>query len=223
MADFNSGAAYGYNYSDEYTDSPRINGLEIIVVLIMIIAIIVSGFMGFFAGSKENQDSQKYHDISEIIKSLDYFYANNQAYPIRQCSEDLNPIDFEYTLRRNLTGQVAKVGTQNYIKSAFPQDIRGDYTSAYDKYIYNLPCPSLIQDSAAKNNQIYSDGSSACNYNRSALKTTKNPNGKVELRCYLYTSSVNGDKYSLGYYSEVEQKFVIVTKFRTDRSRVIYS
>jgi type II secretory pathway pseudopilin PulG len=223
MADFNSGAAYGYNYSDEYTDSPRINGLEVIVILLMVIAIIISGFMGYSAGSKEKQDEQKYHDISEIIKSLDFFYANNQAYPIRQCSEDLNPIDFEYTLRRNLTGQIAKIGTQSYIKDVFPQDLMGDYTASYDKYIYNLPCPSLIQDTVNKNNQIYSDGSSACNYNRSTVKTTKNPNGKVEFRCYLYTSSVNGDRYSLGYYSEVQQRFVIVTKFRTNKSSVSYS
>jgi type II secretory pathway pseudopilin PulG len=193
------------------------------VIAVMLIGIIVSGVLGYFAGKRENQDSQKSHDITEIIKALDYFYANNNAYPIRQCSEDLNPIDFELTLERNLTGKVAKIGTTNYLNQPLPKDITGEYTSKYSDYIYNLPCPSLIQDTVNKNGNIYADGSEACNYNRSTLKTKNNPNAKIAFRCYLYTSSVNGDKYSVGYYSETLNKFVIVTKFRLDKAVLSYS
>ena len=225
MSDYsnNSNPGYDYNYSGASGGMARINGLELIVVAIVMIGIIISGVFGYFAGKKENQDSQKSHDITEVIKALDYFYANNSAYPVRQCSEDLNPVDFELTLQRNLNGKVAKIGTDVYLNQLFPRDKTGDYTNTYNNYIYNLPCPSLIQETANKTGKIYADSTEACNYNRSTLKTKNNPNGRAAFRCYLYTSSVNGDKYSIGYFSETLNKFVIISKFRLDRAVLSYS
>jgi len=220
MADFQN--SYNYDYSDSMPPS-RVNGLELIVIILMLIALIICGWMGFSTGTRENQDEQKSHDISQVIQALDYFYSNNQAYPIRQCSEDLNPVDFEMTLKKNLTGKVAKIGTNNYISSVeFPKDRTGEYTTEYSKYIYNIPCPSLIQENVNKNGKIYSDNTEACNYSRSTLKTKVNPEGKISYKCYLYTSSVSGDKYSVGYYSETLSKFVIISKFRLEKSTISY-
>ncbi len=222
MSDYANNSYNGYDYSGE-NSAGRINGLEIIVVVVVLIAVIISSVLGYFAGKRENQDAQKSHDIAEVIKSLNYFYAANNAYPIRQCSEDLNPIDFELTLERNLTGKVSKIGTSKYLKGDLPRDFTGEYTNNYNSYIYNLPCASLIQDTVTKTGQVYQNGVEACNYNRSPVKTKNNPNAKILFRCYLYTSSVSGDKYSLGYYSETMGKFVIYTKFRADKIVLSYS
>jgi len=222
MSDYSSNTYNGYDYSGE-SSGGRVNGLELIVIIVMLISIITSGVLGYFAGNRENQDAQKSHDIAQVIKALDYFYAVNNAYPIRQCSEDLNPIDFELALQRNLTGRVARIGTLKYLNGDLPRDFTGQYTNDFNQYIYNLPCASLVQDSVAKTGQIYQGGTEACNYNRSVAKTQKNPNGKTLFRCYLYTSSVTGDRYSIGYYSETLSKFVIFTRFRTEKIVLSYS
>jgi hypothetical protein len=36
-------------------------------------------------------------------------------------------------------------------------------------------------------------------------------------RCYLYTSSLTGDYYIIGYYSEVSKRFIAQKKVRTGK------
>ncbi|GAB4147726.1 MAG: hypothetical protein OHK0017_09740 [Patescibacteria group bacterium] len=204
----------GYQYSSEINS--RVNGLEIIVIIIALIATLISFIWGFNVANAENHDKQKQSDIGQVIEALDYFYANNKAYPIRQCSEDLNPIDYEYFLRRNLTGKVSRIGTENYITTAeFPKDLSGKYVTKAEDYQYNIPCPSVIQESVKSTGNIYADSSKACNFSRS------NAGGRtVMLNCYLYTSSVTGDSYQLGYFSESRKSFIIVSKYRTNNLEV---
>jgi type II secretory pathway pseudopilin PulG len=227
MSDYNNSNSFypSYQFSDEI--STRFNGLEIIVVLVLLISMISVTTWGFFTGTRESQDRQKQHDIQEIMVALDYFYKQNKFYPIRQCSEDLNPIDFEFYLRQNLTGKVTSVGSENYISTSFPRDRVGEYVLRADQYLYRVPCPSVIAESVRSTGNIYSDGQNACNYNR--LTTTRQgifgsyeDSSQIRLRCYLYTSTVRGETYRLGYYSESQARFVVISKTREEPQQVNY-
>jgi len=202
---------YG-NYS--FSDYRRINGLEIIVIVLSIISLIGVFSWGLLGKNTENRDKQREKDINQIIIALDDFYKNSstipsqRAYPISNCSESANEVDFEFTLKRYLTGQVLEKDSHVYIQPVnYPSDRSGQYSDTFGERKVGYRCPEKLNTTGVNNNsRIYSDFSS-CNFSQA----------KKFFQCYLYTSSNNGDTFRLGYYKESDQAFVIFKKFREDR------
>ncbi len=200
------------NLLDQIRYSKRLNGLEIITILTSVILLIIVFVFGFVNGQQSNEDAQRLAHIRQVTSALTEFYNNSSAvpsqrsYPIALCSADANEVDFELTLRLSLTGQIKEKDIHAYIQpDNFPTDPSGVYSKSLGKRTVPYRCPSILPASATSNqsSNIYSDGWDSCNFNK-----TRNP------KCYLYASSNNGDTFTVGYYSQLNNKFVLFTKFR---------
>lgn len=196
----------------------KLNLLEVTVILFCIIAIIGVFVFGFFTQSTKNRDIQRVNDLQQILLALDSFYKNSSIdpsqkyYPIANCSAQLNEVDFEYSLKQYLTGQKIEKEPHQYIKpDDFPKDPWGVYSQKFaDRKIKIRDCPKIFLTQNKVDN-IYQDGSLGCNFNRKIADYRK---------CYLYTSSSNGDKFELAYYSEQTENFVVYSKFQGSSLRV---
>ena len=196
----------------------KFNLLEVGVILFCIVAIIGVFVFGVFTQSTKNRDTQRINDLQQILLALDNFYKNSSIdpsqkyYPIASCSAQLNEVDFEYSLKQYLTGQKIEKEPHQYIKPGdFPKDPWGVYSQKFgDRKIKIRDCPKIFV-TQNKTNDIYPDGSSSCNFNRKIADYNK---------CYLYTSSSNGDKFELGYYSEQTSSFVVYSRFQNEALRV---
>jgi hypothetical protein len=212
-------------YENEYAYNGRyqfFSGFEIIIIGMAIISLIGSFTYGIIATGPVNRDSQRVFDITQITLALDSFYLNSSTipseryYPISFCDGAINTVDYELTLREYLTGKKIEKETRVYIN---PNDWRSDPWGTYSKTLGERKTPLKCQDSLQissgdKNQAIYSDNQSSCNY------SSIQPN-KSYYQCYLYGSSVNGDKYSIGYYNEEKNLMVITTKRRLDRPTTV--
>lgn len=202
-----------YNQHIGTVEIRRINLLEIGLVVIAIILLLVTSLFGFFSQATRNRDLQRQNDISQILTAIGYFYyhsSNNPAerfYPKSECSQKLNEVDFEYTLKQYLTGSRPNIEPHSYINpSDFPRDRWGVYSANFSDRKVNLQdCPQVFNQNSST---IYKDGSSSCNFLRKAN------NGY--LRCYLYSGSQNGDKFELAYFSETQNQFIVYSKFRSE-------
>ncbi|MBC7472099.1 MAG: hypothetical protein H7196_02450 [candidate division SR1 bacterium] len=213
---FGNYSQYNSNYS--YEDYQYFNGFELIIIIISIVALVVLFIYGIIFVGPANRNSQRIFDMNQASLALDSFYLNSSTipseryYPISSCDAAINSADYEYTLREYLTGKKIEKETRVYIN---PNDWRSDPWGTYSKTIGERKIPMKCQDllqlnSSDKNQIIYSDSSSSCNY--SSIQSNK-----AYYQCYLYGSSVNGDKYSLGYYNEEKNQMVIITKRRTEK------
>jgi ABC-type antimicrobial peptide transport system permease subunit len=197
-----------------FFDKMRVNGLEFLVIIFSVIAVIGVGIFGFSVQEAVNRDKQRTFDMENImLPALLDFYKNSGAvensrlYPISRCSGDLNEVDYEFTLRQNLTGRLPEVDNHTYIdQNNYPKDKSGQYSDNFKDRKVNYRCPEKLNFSTVQSGgQIYPDYAS-CNFSRSQNLR----------KCYLYTSTANGDTFQLGYYSESKNCFVVYTQFRSD-------
>jgi hypothetical protein len=214
----------GYDTAYTYDEGSYqyFNGFEIIIIAFSILVLLGSLIYGFLAAGPGNRDLQRVFDINQVTLALDSFYLNSSTipseryYPISSCDGAINTVDYELTLREYLTGRKVEKETRIYIN---PNDWRNDQWGTYSKTLGErkipLKCKDLLQlTSGDKAQDIYPDGRSSCNY----LSTQIN---KDYYQCYLYGSSVNGDKYSIGYYSEEKNQMIITTKRRADKPTTV--
>lgn len=207
------------NYNNPYyippKDSFKVTTKKVrIIEAIMILIPIVIGLIFFSLTFQVHaRDNQKEDDLDQIIQALRLFYINSsnveasRVYPIALNSQ-LNEIDFEYTLRRHLTGQTS-LDRHAYIPSnKFPTDPWG----VYSKDFTDRPVPyNRLDKLPFGTEQVeYIEGYSSCNFNPSQEKFS---------RCYLYTSSGNGESFQLAYYSEVREGFVIYSEARNNSEK----
>jgi type II secretory pathway pseudopilin PulG len=195
-----------------------LNGLELIVVILSVIFLVFSLIFGYLNADTVNRDLQRKTQIDQILDTLDNFYLNsntipsNRAYPVAICDSLPNTVDFELTLREYLTGKRPEKDTHIYIQPAnWPNDRWGEYSKTIGERKISLKCVDKLQLPTVESTQnIYKDGSESCNYSLAQ-------NNKKYYQCFLYGSSTNGDKYSLGYYNEATNKMQVYTKFRDSK------
>ena len=211
-----------YSPKDSYENYSYFNGFELMILILSVISLITSFSYGIITAGPSNRDSQRIFDINQVIIALDSFYLNSSTipseryYPISSCDVAINTVDYEQTLRDYLTGKKIEKEKRVYIN---PDDWRSDSWGVYSNTIGERKTPLKCQDSLQinlndKNQQIYPEGYSSCNYSSIQLN-------KDYYKCYLYGSSVNGDKYSIGYYNEEKNQMVITTKRRADKSTIV--
>jgi hypothetical protein len=195
-----------------------LNGLEFLVVGF---ALIISLVFGYLNADTVSRDAQRLQQITQVTTTLDNFYLNsntipsNRKYPISICDGLPNTVDFELTLREYLTGKRPEKDTHVYVNPVdWPKDKWGEYSKTIGERKVPLKCADLLQlPSTASTQQIYKDGSESCNYSLAQ----KN---KKYYQCFIYGSSNNGDKYSLGYYNEEKDKMIIYSRFRQEQITV---
>jgi predicted PolB exonuclease-like 3'-5' exonuclease len=138
---------------------------------------------------------------------------SQRFYPKAPCSESLNEVDFEYTMRNYLTGRVPEVESHTYIDpQKFPTDKWGEYSQTFSQRKVPYRCTqNLNSETLSADMAIYNDKSQSCNFSK-----------KLGFqKCYLYTATNNGDTYQLAYFKEETAKFVIYSKFRDDPVKVV--
>ena len=216
------GAPQNYGADQAYEEQPSFNFFELGILLFSIVALIIAFIFGFIGAGASLRDSQRVFDIDQVSKSLDVFYLKSslipseRAYPISFCDGAINTVDYEYTLEQYLTGQQVDKETRVFIK---PEDWRSDKWGSYSKTLGERKIPQKCQEKlglTANNGsqKIYSDGRGSCNYSTAQ-------SNEDYYKCYLYGSSVNGDTYSIGYYSESAKKMVIYSRFRQDPIKTV--
>ena len=214
---YNNQAYYADTYSSgDSSGSGSVNLLEVGLIIFCIILLIIVSLWGFFSQSGRIRDKQRNFEISQIVLALDNFYFNSntfpaaRTYPIAQCSGRLNEVDFEWTLKEYLTGKKPQIDNHAYIKAEnFPKDPWGIYSeSPSQRKTKLLDCPKLFSKIDNDSKSVYQDETLSCNFSQTAGKYRK---------CYLYTSSTNGDKYEISYYSEDLGAFVIYSRLREDK------
>lgn len=200
------------NFANQGEKEEWFNLLEIGLVLFLILTLIVTGFFGFFYQSARIRDAQRLHHMQQILIALNQYYLGSDVnpsgrkYPIAQCSSALNELDFEYSLRENLTGMRPDLEPHQFISPQdYPIDRWGYYSTTFqDRVVKVRDCPAIFPKIQTQG-LIYSDSWPSCNFDVRQTKFKK---------CYLYTSSANGDKFELSYYSESTRNFIIFSSFR---------
>lgn len=197
----------------------NLNGLELILIIIGVLAIVTTSIFGILNQSEINRDKQRdFHFRQNLIPALNQYYNNSGAlaesrkYPIFRCSGFANEVDYELTLRNLLTGSVLEVENYPYIsKDKFPIDNNGSYSkSLVDKEKLKLEyrCQNLLPLGVIsdKTKNIY-ESFESCNFKVA----------RGYRKCYLYTSSATGDSFTLSYYSESKKCFVIFNQLRNQK------
>jgi len=209
---YSSGYSSGYSgYQSSGGGFKKFNGLELIVIVLCLIAIIAVGVWGFLSANRRFRDEQRTQHIDQVLAALDQFYNNSslepsrRRYPISVCSNSLNEVDYELTLREHLTGQRPALDRHAYIDTGdFPRDPWGDYVTDFRNKQVPFRCPSIFVNGPATTS--YEDSFPSCDF--SSTRGLR--------QCYLFTSSVNGDSFQLGYWSEVNNAFIVYSRFRSD-------
>ncbi len=206
---YNQQNVNNYGYSNAPVKK-RVNGFEILIIAVSFILIIAVFVIGFLGQGTRNRDAQRVADINNVIRALDNFYANSsvdpssRAYPKTNCSFDLNEVDFELTLRDHLIGRRIELDSHEYISPEnFPRDNWGVYSKTLNQRKIPYRCEQNINTT---NGFIYNDEYPSCNFTSGGENKFK--------KCYIYTSSNNGDTYQIGYFSEIQNNFVVYKKFR---------
>lgn len=197
-----------------------LNGLELLILALGLIILVSSSTWGVLVQSRNNNDKQREFDISQVvIPALQDFYKNSASeenarkYPLSGCSLNLNEVDYEWTLANALGGNTPKLDNWVYIPTnKFPKDASGEYsdTLASRKIAYRCPNNLNSETLSDKTQRIYKN-STSCNFSRD--------NSKYRY-CYLYRSNTNGDNYSLAYFSQSKNCYVIFDQFRNQKVSV---
>ena len=180
--------------------------IETFIVSICLFTLLGGVILGLVNQSNVNKDKIKIRNILSISKALDQFYNDSSSseysrkFPISQCSiTDPNSVDFEHTLYLTLTGQFEN--TFKYIEiDDYPQDNGAEYANQSEK-----TCTKFLRD---YNKNKYSKNNKECIFEPSSAKN----------RCYLYSSSPEGDRYILSFYSEAKNKMITINKLRSNPS-----
>jgi type II secretory pathway pseudopilin PulG len=215
MEDYNNNAYVDPNsggFVDDYTGVVRrVNLLEILVILLLLISIVLVFISGFNGQATLNRDKQRESDISQVLVALDYYYQDssatptNKKYPLSKCQQSANEVDFEYTLKRAISSSDSTTGISYIPLNLFPKDPWGIYSQTFSSR--QLPLKACSELFNSDSDQIYANSWSSCNFSLTNKKYYK---------CYLYSGYENGEKFDLSYYSEVQNKFVLYSKFRTN-------
>ncbi|NJK71335.1 hypothetical protein HC766_00585 [Candidatus Gracilibacteria bacterium] len=200
-----------YGYTNETPTRKKVNFFEIGIIVVSVLGVIITFAIGFNTQAIKNRDEQRFADINNVVIALDNYYLNSsvnpssRTYPVANCSFDLNEVDFEFTLREQLTGMRLDLDTHAYIKpDDFPKDNWGVYSQNLNQRKLPYRCSQNL--SGDSSDSIYKDEYPSCNFSSTAEKRFR--------QCYIYTSSNNGDTYQIGYYSEVDKQFIVYRKFR---------
>jgi len=198
----------GYSFVTKYV--PIIEKLMILGPIA--VALVLSGITFW----DHYRDQQKAYQINQVVQALRLYYLNSsnlevkRSYPIA-ISGELNEVDYEYTLRLHLTGKTPLEKHAYILDKDFPRDPWGTYS----KDFVNRPVPyRLLPRFPLATGQIsYFEGYESCNFRFG---------DKQFSRCYLYTSTSNGETFTLAYYSEVRKKFVVYTETRNRQGNLSY-
>jgi type II secretory pathway pseudopilin PulG len=180
--------------------------LETLIVSICLFGILGAVILGVLYQSNVNKDKIKIRNILSMAKALDQYYNDSSSteysrkYPISQCSTtEPNSVDYEHTLFLTLSGQ--SDNAYKYIESNnYPQDDGAAYRDQTDK-----PCTKFLRN---YDKNKYSLSNKECDYTPAAAKN----------RCYLYSSTPEGDRYILSFYSEAKNKLITINKLRSNPS-----
>lgn len=166
--------------------------------------------LGFWNGLAPNYDKEKEQDVVEIIQALEMFYENSAAspdqrfYPISVCSSSPNEIDYEYTLRKVLTGLRKDIEKHAYIQPEdYPVDPQGTYYTQFSDRKGSIDCLDQLPFDSSLDS--YPEGFKTCDFDGDKLNS-----------CYLYATDASGESYQFGYYSEAEKEFMIYREFRNE-------
>jgi hypothetical protein len=198
----------------------KLNMLEKITISISVVVLVVISIFGFWSQNTRNRDAQREEDIAVILEAINSFYVNSnlvpsqRTYPVADCSEKLNEVDFEFTLRQYLGGLRPAYDPHTYINpDNFPNDPWGSFSVNLNERETELRnCPKIFNERTLTGQTVYSDSYPSCNFDQSRSTFRK---------CYLYTSSNNGDSFELAYFSEAQGGFVIYSRFREEPLRVL--
>ena len=211
--------SYPVHIEEQYLGKIKIgnqmlNALELMILGLGLVMLFLSSFWGLATQASANEDKQRDFDLQQIVvPALIDFYKNSavsesdRKYPTSNCSLDANEVDYESTLKSALTGRNEKLDNWAYIPSKdFPTDRQGSYSETLGSRPLPFRCPNILNNDVLsdKNHQIYKDGKS-CNFARSNNKYKK---------CYLYSTNVNGDTYTLAYFSEAKNCFKVLSQTR---------
>jgi hypothetical protein len=177
---------------------------ETIVISICLFTLLFGAVIGWFNQSKVNSDKIRIRNLTSITKALDSYYNDSSSveysrkFPISQCSTtEPNSVDFEHTLYLTLTGE--QKNTTPYITvENFPQDKQAEFISQTDS-----ACSKLLTNL---------DPTKYSYNNKECLYTPE----KGKRFCYLYSTSPEGDRYTLSFFSDSKNKRVDFTRIRNN-------
>lgn len=218
-----------YDYPDPYapqTPAPttkgrfrfqlprRFNGLESLVIFLLLSLLSFSIIWGYTQEAKLQRDRQRAEHMRGVIALLDAYYeesspeAVRRRYPLSTCRNSLNTADYEFTLKQHLTGQVETVTTHNFLgASELPVDPWGVYSQTLAERETSYPCVGILNPESPT---IYPDDTLSCNFSSQETEPER------FRRCYLYATNSVGDEYRLSYYSEARQDFVVFRKVQAN-------
>ena len=207
-------SSFIYTSGSDLSEFRRINGLEILLLLVAFVSLVSIFLYGFSVQSTSFRDNQRVFEIGQITKALDNYYENSsydtasKSYPVARCKGEANEVDYEFVLREALAGRQKEKNDNIYVDfSKFPNDKSGKYSSDL-KAIKQNKCPNLF----SANTNYYGNNTQGCEYSKD-----KNP------FCYLYTTTNSGDTYRIVYYSEVRGGFVQTIKFRDQAAKIEFT
>ncbi len=193
------------------------SSLELTVIVLSLLALAGTFTWGYLSQGAKNRDLQRRMHIENVVAAIDSFYENSSTelakkkYPISNCTSSLNAVDYEFTLKQHLTGQIRELDAHQYVNPEdFPNDPWGTYSTTLGDRKIPYPCANFIPSNS---NQIYSDGTESCNFSSSLENRYR--------KCYIYQSSSNGESFSIGYFSEELNNFVVFEKFRNEDLRLV--
>jgi hypothetical protein len=207
---------YSYSTYDVGIGIGRLRILDYLLLFISLLLIVLPFINGISYQNMDNINAQKEKDFAQLNKALTYFFESSSSipsqrkYPISVCSGQPNEVDFEYTLRRHLTGKIKELDNFEHIKDEnFVSDRLGFYSVNTNERKVKLRDCDQVFGVEIGNNKVYDNGYKSCNFQKDSKDTTLR-------NCYLYASDNRGFQYQLAYYDEKTDKYNIFTKFRED-------
>ncbi|MGL4758842.1 MAG: hypothetical protein ACRCXZ_05875 [Patescibacteria group bacterium] len=180
--------------------------LETLIITICAFFVLGSIILGLIYQHRVNQDKIKIRNLASVSRALEQYYNDSSSseysrkYPVSQCStSNPNSVDFEHTLYLILTGQ--DKNTNIYIEQKdYPQDTNAKYQEITDNNCNGF----LKQFDTSK----YSPNNKECVYQPENKKNN----------CYLYSTSPEGDRFTLSFFSESKGVMAKITKLRANQT-----
>lgn len=177
---------------------------ETIVISICLFILLFGVVIGLLNQGKINSDKIRIRNLLSMTKVLDSYYNDSSSveysrkFPISQCSTtEPNSVDFEHTLYLTLTGE--QKNTTKYISTEnFPQDKQAEYTSQSDN-----ECTKLLTNLDTTKYSVN---------NKECIHTPE----KGKNFCYLYSTTPEGDRYTLSFFSDSKNKRIDFTRIRNN-------
>jgi hypothetical protein len=179
--------------------------LETLIISVCVCAMLFAIIFGIFNQNRINQDKIRIRNLVSLSKALSQYYNDSSSFefsrkfPISQCStSEPNSVDYEHTLYLTLTG-IDKNAFKYLEPNTFPQDNSATYSDQIDSV-----CSNLLK---GLDTSKYSINNKRCDYTPEKAKNF----------CYLYSTSPEGDRYTLSMYSDFMNKRASITKLRNNQ------